>query len=27
MSLDDVFDAPTVAELDRLLDQLSSIGG
>jgi hypothetical protein len=26
MSLDDVFDAPTVAELDRLLDQLSSIG-
>ena len=26
ISMDDLFDAPTVAELDRLLDQLSSIG-
>jgi hypothetical protein len=26
MSMDDLFDAPTVAELDRLLDQLSSVG-
>jgi nonribosomal peptide synthetase DhbF len=27
ISLDDLFDAPTVAELDQLLDQVSSIGG
>lgn len=27
ISIDDLFDAPTVAELDRLLDRLSSIGG
>lgn len=27
ISIDDIFDAPTVAELDRLLDRLSSIGG
>ena len=26
ISMDDLFDAPTVAELDRLLDQLSSVG-
>lgn len=26
ISIDDVFDAPTVAELDQLLDRLSSIG-
>jgi len=26
ISLDDIFDAPTVAELDQLLDRLSSIG-
>jgi hypothetical protein len=27
ISIDDLFDAPTVAELDQRLDELSSIGG
>jgi hypothetical protein len=27
LSMDDLFDAPTVAELDQRLDELSSIGG